>query len=112
MSTKTARERLKITANETRNVAINCIGELDASETLTGTPTITVSPTGPTLSNKAVNTSTLTIAGVSCTAGQALQCKITGCTAGYTYTITASCGTTSTPAQTIEVYCVLDCVSE
>lgn len=111
MSEVTAPQRHKITAGETRNIAIDCRGKLDSGETMTGTPIITISPSGPTLSNKAVNGSTITVNGASCTAGQALQCKVTGCTANTEYTISASCGTTSSPAQTIQVICLLDCVS-
>ena len=109
MPASTSPEIRFITSGETRNVAVDMTGKLDSGETLTGTPTVTVSPTGPTLSNKAVNTSTLVINGSSVTAGYAIQFKITGATAGTLYTITCTCGTTSTPAQTLVEYVMVQC---
>lgn len=96
-------------ASEVRNCAVDFSRKLDVGESLTGTPTVTISPTGPTLSDKAVNTSALTINGDVVPIGSAVQFKVTGGTAGV-YTITATCGTTATPAQTLEVRCSLEIV--
>ena len=68
---------------------------LEASETLTGTPTVTVSPTGPTLGSKIVNVAAIDVNGDTVAIGEAVQFTVTGGTAGVRYTITASCGTSS-----------------
>lgn len=86
-------------AGETRIISVDYRGKLDSGELLTGAPTVSVSPSGPTISNEAVNTSSLTINGETVAAGEAVQFKITGATAGTTYTITTKCGTDATPAQ-------------
>lgn len=96
---------------ETRNPAIDFTGKLDSGETLTGTPSVTASPSGLTIANVKVNTTTLTINDASCTAGQAVQFTVAGGTAGVTYTITATCDSTSTPAQVaLEGRCTLKVV--
>lgn len=99
---KTAPQRHVMLVGETRNVAIDCRGELDGSEELTGTPIITPSPaSGLTLSNKAVSVAELEINGVPVPIGQALQFRAVAVTEG-TYTVTLECTTDSTPAQTIK----------
>jgi hypothetical protein len=100
------------TAAEVRNAAVSFVGKLDSGELLTGTPTVTVSPSGPTLSNKAVNTAQLTIDGQTVAIGQAVQFSVSGGTAGTSYVITVQCGTTATPAQTLEAFCNLKVVSD
>ena len=95
---KKAREQ---SPNETLNHGIDFSGRLETAELLTGTPTVTISPSGPTLSNKQVNSTTKTINGVSLVAGKAVLFTVTGLTLGVDYTITASCGTDSTPAETV-----------
>lgn len=88
-----------IAAGETRIVSVDYRGKLDSGELLTGTPTVTISPSGPTISNESVNAAALTINGETVAIGQAVQFKITGVTAGVTYNITTVCSTDSTPAQ-------------
>lgn len=90
-----------MSADETRLVSIDFTDKLDAGELLTGTVTVTVSPTGPTVSNAAVSTAALTINGRTVIIGQAVQFKITGVTAAATYTCTASVATNSSPAETV-----------
>lgn len=92
--------------SEVRNVAVSFANMLDDGELLTGTPTITC--TGLTFSNQAVNTAALTIDGVEVAIGQAVQFKVVGGTALTQYTIQVQCGTTSTPAQTLRLLCLLD----
>jgi len=99
MSDLNAKQVYEMGSGETRLVSVDYRGKLDTGELLTGTPTVTISPSGPTISNEAVNTAALTIAGETVAIGQAVQFKITGVTAGTTYTITTKCGTDSTPAQ-------------
>lgn len=88
-----APELFQMSNAETKNAAVNFSPELRGSTTLTGTPTITVSPSGPTLSNKVVSSSELTIKGVVVPAAEAVQFRIAGAaaTAGrYIVTITVS----------------------
>lgn len=88
--------------NETRNHAIDFSPKLETAELLTGTPTVTISPSGPTLSNKQVNGSTVTINGNTCIAGKAVLFTASGLTLGENYTITATCESNSTPVETLE----------
>ena len=87
----------------TRNIAISYLDILESGELLTGTPTVTTgdSPESLTIDNAQVNTTTLTINGESCVAGQAVQFRVAGGTANTTYPIYITCSTDATPAQTI-----------
>lgn len=90
------------TASEIRNIAVSFTGKLDSGEACTGTPTITeVTTSDLTISNKVVSTAILVINGVSTPIGEAVQCSVTGGTAGTTYEIQIAAGTDSTPAQTM-----------
>lgn len=90
---------------EVRNHAVDFLGKLEPAELLTGTPTITWSPaTDPDLAiaSPQVNTTLLTINGRRCMPGKAVLFKASGGLLGTSYVITASCGTTSNPAETVE----------
>lgn len=89
-------------ANESRLISIDCSGKLDSGELMTGSVTVPA-VSGITITNEAVNTSTLTINGVSVIAGKAIQMLVSSGTAGNTYTIAATVATDSTPAQTLEI---------
>lgn len=90
------------TAGETRNISVRFAGVLDVGEALTGTPTISeLDTTDLTISSKAISVAALTITGVSTPIGQAVQCAVSGGTAGNTYDIQIVATTDSTPAQTI-----------
>lgn len=92
----------EMTTTETRLVSVGFINKLESGELLTGTPTVAEETTSDlTITNKAVNTSTLTIDGVSHAAGQAVQFLVTGVVAGTLYSIDILCGTDATPAQTL-----------
>ena len=89
---------------DTQNGAVSFANQLDTSEVLTGTPTITeVTTTDLTLSNKAVNIAALTINGVEVAIGEAVQFKVTSMTAA-SYTLKITAVTDSTPAQTLVRY--------
>lgn len=108
MSTKTCPQVRDKTANEVRNCVLSLIETLDSGELLTGTPTATASPSGLTFASVAVNSTTRTLDdGTTVLAGQGVQFKVSGGTAGTKYKITVQAGTTSTPAQTLEQYCTL-----
>lgn len=84
---------------------------LDASETFTGTPTITeagrvtsydddgdptyTSSSDLTITNKAVNVAAVVIKGKTVAIGMAVQCKILGQLAGYTYGLRVTVATTA-----------------
>jgi len=89
----------------TKNAAISFDGELEAGESLTGTPTVTATPDGLTIDNKRVSTGELEINDQAVAAGRAVQFRVSGDPG--TYEIRAVCGTTSSPAQTLVVDCVL-----
>lgn len=97
------------TASEVRNLAVSFVNELDTSpnELLTGTPTISATPSGLTFSSVAVNSVARTINGVSVAIGKAVQARVSGGTAGQEYTLTVTAGTDATPAQTLITYCTL-----
>lgn len=75
-----------------RNIAIDCSKALDSGELMTGTPTITVSPAGVTLSNKAISSETLSVLSRDVGAGLVATCTAT-CTDTGTYTITVQADT-------------------
>ena len=93
-----------LSAGSTRLVHIDCTRDLDSGAKLTGTPTIAeVTTTALTLANKKVNTTTYvdSVRGSTVAIGKALEFTATGGVAGTTYTIRATCGTDSTPAETL-----------
>lgn len=92
------------TASEVRNCIVSFAGKLDSGELLTGTPTVTASPSGLTIANVIRNSTSKTVNGVSISASQGVQWKVSGGTAGTTYTFTITCGTDATPAQTLIGY--------
>lgn len=90
-------------AGESRNASVDFTDQLDdsASELLTGTPTVAVSPAGPAITSEQVNTGNLTINGENVTAGKGVQFHIGNVTADVLYTFTVTAGTDSTPAETL-----------
>ena len=99
---QTAPEVRTKTVSEVRNVAVSFSGKLDSGELLTGTPVVTELTTSAlTFSNEAVNTAILTIDDVSTPIGEAVQFAVSGGVSGTDYIIQISCGTDSTPVQTL-----------
>lgn len=90
------------TTNEIRNVAVNFTELLDSGEKLTGTPSVSVSPSGITVSNVARNSTTATILGESVPANQAITFTASGGTSGTQYTLTVQVDTDASNAQTLE----------
>jgi hypothetical protein len=93
------------TVSEIRNCAVSFAGKLDSGELLAGTPSVidsaTPSPQTITISSVNINTEALTINGESVPAGEAVQFTVAGGTANTVYTLQASCGTDSSPAQAL-----------
>lgn len=102
MSNLAARQKFTKTPGEVRNVRLGLKDLLDSGELLTGTPTITVSPSGLTTASPLVNVGTITIDDVSYSAGQAITFTISGGTAGTVYELLVSCDTDA--SQTLQRY--------
>ena len=88
-------------ASEVRNAAISFAGKLDSSELLSGTPTVTASSTLITIASAARNSATVTIDGESVIANKAVTFRVSGGTAGGRYTLTTTCATDASVAQTL-----------
>lgn len=108
----TAPQRNDVAAGETRNFALSFSGKLDSGEVLTGTPTVVdnapSSPEALSITNIAINTSTLTLNGVSVPVGEAVQWSASGFVSGDDYTFKVSVATDATPAQALIGYVEID----
>lgn len=89
-------------AGETRNAAVSFAGLLDSDELLSGTPTTSVSPSGPTITGHAVSTTELTISGEATPIGQAVEMAIAGGTAGVVYAVTVTVPSTTKGQASLE----------
>ena len=100
-----------ISAGAKRIVSLDLTRDLDTSELLTGTPTVTeVTTSDLTIANKAVSTAALEIKGKTVAIGKAVQFSVMGGVSGTTYEIRVSVGTDSTPAETLVYDLMLPCV--
>jgi hypothetical protein len=95
MSSNVAPQRPTVVSGEVRKDSVSFLGKLDAGETLTGTPTISVSPAGLTCTSPAVSTDMLVIDRVPVAAGKAVTFTVSGGTAGVDYTVTVTVGTSN-----------------
>lgn len=99
----TAPQRRTKTVGETRNLAVSFVDVLDASELLTGTPTVVeVTTSDLTITNKAVNNASMVVNGETCLAGQVVTCTVAGGVAGTDYQIRITVGTNASNAQTLQ----------
>lgn len=102
MTANTAPQFPIAAVGETRAFAIGFIDVLDSGELLSGTPTVAeVTTADLTLTQKRVNTATISINGVDHLAGQAVQFLASGFVAGRTYEVRATCATNATYPQTL-----------
>lgn len=83
--------KIKVGAIEWRRLAFTLHPSIKAGASLTGTPTVTVTAGGPTLSSKQVDSTGKKVV---------FLCDATGVTPGV-YTITALCATNESTAQTL-----------
>ena len=91
-----------ISAGDIELVAIDYTDHLDATETLMGTPTVALVGTGTlVIASVALNSTVKTILDRAVAVNCAVTFKISGQTAGVTYTIRVTVSTTSSPARTI-----------
>jgi len=99
----TAIQKPYMHSDETRNGAVSFDDLLSASpdETITGTPTITGSPAGLTISNVAATTGSREINGKTVAAGKAVTFTVSGGADQTGYSLTVTVVTDSTPAQTL-----------
>ena len=113
MNVKRAPQRQIKTASEVRNVSISFADVLDSGELLTGTPTVTeITTSDLTFASETVNTGALTVNGLSVTAGQAIQFRVSGGSANVDYNVQLIAGTDATPAQTLYATLTLGCVGD
>jgi hypothetical protein len=99
-----------ISPNEALVVGISFKGKLRAGETLSGSPTVTISPSDPTLSDTQRNTAEITLDGEVCAINEAVLVKLSGCTVNTDYVLTARCATNAS-TQTKEATCDIRCRS-
>lgn len=112
MADSEARQFGQKTAGEVRNVSVSFVLKLDSDELLTGTPTATASPSGPTITNVVVNTGTIEVDGDDCLAGEAVQFRVSGGTAGVEYVIKVVATTDASVAQTLHGFVRLSVVAD
>jgi hypothetical protein len=97
MSTLTAQPQLTKTPTDLLPIVASFVGELTSGDLLTGTPSVAVSPSGPTLSAASVNASAILMDIEDnkhyAQPGQAVQFTMSGGTAGTTYTVAVTCST-------------------
>lgn len=86
---------------ETLNAGVSFEAWLATDDALTGTPTVTASPSGLTLSNAQINTEIVEINGVSVPIGMAVLFTVTGGAACADYMLTVTSQTTIAPVQTM-----------
>jgi hypothetical protein len=95
---QTAQPTFYMAPTSTRDLAVSFVKTLSGSELLTGTPTVTISASGPAISGATLNTSTLKIEDPNgehyAQPGQAVMFRATasGVTPA-TYTVTITCAT-------------------
>lgn len=87
----TARQRYKITTEETRNISVDFKGLLDSGELLSGTPVV-ASDSNINLSNKQVNASQLVINNRTVQVGEAVSFTLSNASEGKHY-IEVRCST-------------------
>lgn len=97
-------------ANEAHQCRVNFGPTLNQGETLTGTPVVSVSPSGPTISQISINTQAETVLNQNCPANTVVQFVISGTTANTAYTITVAAATTG-PGEALDAYCPLQGVA-
>lgn len=95
------------TVAEVRNAAVDFQPRLDAGEELTGTPTVTATPSGLTFAGPAVNEETIEVNGQNVPSGKGVLFRVSGGAARKTYQIKVTCTTDAVPAQTLVEYCTL-----
>lgn len=88
-----------------RNIAVNFTDWLDQGEVITGTPTVSVSPSGVTLSAASVNTGRRVVDNRACQPGTVVTFTASSGSAGTTYTITVTASTSG--SQTLVGYVTL-----
>lgn len=102
MTTSFATQRPCKTASETRNAGVSFANKLDSGELLSGTPTVVeVTTSALTLTNKAVNTSALTLDGQDVAIGEAVTFTVAGGSAGVRYHIRVNVDTDAGVTQTL-----------
>lgn len=99
MSSIAAQPTLTKTTTDVLPILASFAKDLTRGDLLTGTPTVAVSPSGPTLSSASINSTAKAVelpdGGIDHTAkaGQAVEFTMSGGTDGQAYTVTVTCAT-------------------
>jgi hypothetical protein len=93
--------------SETKTAGVSFVNVLESGESLTGTPTVTSSPSGLTITNIQRNATAITINGASVAANKAVLFTVSGGKHGVQYELEVQCNTNGTPAQSPLVECKL-----
>jgi hypothetical protein len=103
MAAKTAPQIRRKLVSELRHYAVSFDADLPAGHSFSGeTPTITVSPAGPTVANKAVSTAVMDVEDhVAVPIGRVLLYSVAAGTAGVEYTFSLFCATDATVSETV-----------
>ncbi len=109
-SDKTARQICNKTETEVRRARVNFSGDLVDGELLTGNPTVTVTPSGLTISEEDVNSGALTVIRTVIPAGEVATFLVTGGEAGTQYTAMVEADTDD--GQTLVGYVRIDVVED
>ncbi len=101
MPDNTSQEIAVKAASGIETLVVDFTDYLRSGETLTGTPTVVeVTTSALTIDNKAVNSAAITKDGRTVAIGKGVVFRVQGGTAGTTYTIRVTVGTSATPART------------
>lgn len=78
--------------SESRKYTINFGPLLGSGETLSGTPTVSATPSGLTLGSPTINSSTVTdpVDGSTCAANEGVQVQVSSGTSGVEYILTVT----------------------
>ncbi len=107
-SDKTARQICNKTEDEVRRARVNFSGDLVDGELLTGTPTVTVTPSGLTISEEDVSSGALTVIRTVIPAGEVATFLVAGGEVGTQYTAMVEADTDD--GQTLVGYVRIDVV--
>lgn len=94
---------------EIRDAGVSFRGKLRPGATLTGTPQVTASPSGPLIQYPQVNTDPIYIDGILNYPGEAVLFRISQAVENVDYTLTVICSTTV--GEKLAARCILKCRS-
>jgi len=101
----------QISEGEERTVTIAVDRDLDAGESLTGTPTVVELLTSDlTFASESINSAATDVEGRTIAIGKAVSFFVQGGVAGTTYSVQVTCSSNSSPVQVRSFAVELECV--